>query len=205
MLRATGFDTPYPPARLRRSGCPGWTACWTAWRESLATGDPTSRVPGIPGSSIWGGPGRGHHHRLVVAVGDEVALNQTLCPLETNRPRSRVPSPYAGRIVELGGQGGDTLAVGAVTWCASPGRRQKSVLVGYGTDDRMDTSRRARAKPPCASLPARTPEVDLTAVASSGPDRIVTREDVLACGSHPGHAGTVGSAGRDGQTDDIVP
>jgi pyruvate dehydrogenase E2 component (dihydrolipoamide acetyltransferase) len=118
-----------------------------------------------------------------VAVGDEVTLNQTLCTLETNKAEVEIPSPYVGRVAELGGREGDTLAVGAVL-VRIAGQAQKSVLVGYGTDDRMDTSRRARAKPPVRKL-ARELEVDLTAVAPSGPDRIVTRDDVLAASDAP--------------------
>lgn len=118
-----------------------------------------------------------------VAVGDQVALNQTLCTLETNKAEVEIPSPYAGRVAELGGQQGDTLAVGAVLVRIS-GQAQKSVLVGYGTDDRMDTSRRARAKPPVRKL-AHELQVELAAVAPSGPDRIVTRDDVLAAAATP--------------------
>jgi 2-oxoisovalerate dehydrogenase E2 component (dihydrolipoyl transacylase) len=141
-----------------------------------------------------------------VAVGDDVALNQTLCSVETNKAEVEIPSPYAGRIVELGGAEGDTLAVGAVlvriaTDAPAPasqtpapasqnggGPKRKAVLVGYGTDDAMDTSRRApveggsrpRAKPPVRKLAADL-HVDLAdVVPGSGPDGIVTREDVLA-------------------------
>src|SRR5690242_10793763 len=49
-----------------------------------------------------------------VAVGDDVELNQTLCTVETNKAEVEIPSPYPGRIVELGGAEGDTLAVGSV-------------------------------------------------------------------------------------------
>ena len=49
-----------------------------------------------------------------VAVGDDVELNQTLCTVETNKAEVEIPSPYAGRIVELGGDEGDTLDVGSV-------------------------------------------------------------------------------------------
>ncbi len=49
-----------------------------------------------------------------VAVGDEVELNQMLCTVETNKAEVEIPSPYAGRIVELGGAEGDTLPVGSV-------------------------------------------------------------------------------------------
>ncbi|HEX5143555.1 MAG TPA: dihydrolipoamide acetyltransferase family protein [Mycobacterium sp.] len=49
-----------------------------------------------------------------VAAGDVVELNQTLCTLETAKAEVEIPSPYAGRVVELGGAVGDVLAVGAV-------------------------------------------------------------------------------------------
>lgn len=128
-----------------------------------------------------------------IAVGDTVELNQTLCTVETNKAEVEIPSPYAGQVVELGGTAGDTLAVGAllvriattadeVTNGAAPPR--KPVLVGYGTDDTMDDSRRSptgrpRAKPPVRKLAADL-HVDLTGLTPSGPDGIVTRDDVMA-------------------------
>lgn len=118
-----------------------------------------------------------------VAVGDDVALNQTLCTVETNKAEVEIPSPYAGRVAELGGAAGETLRVGIVLvrieTDAAPGR--KPVLVGYGADDSIDTSRRrARAKPPVRKLAADL-DVDIAAVApGSGPDGIVTRADVVA-------------------------
>ena len=144
-----------------------------------------------------------------VAVGDDVELNQTLCTVETNKAEVEIPSPYAGRIVDLGGAEGDTLTVGSVLVriatpaveavgsagdpapapVASPktgnGTVRKPVLVGYGADDEMDSSRRGsvgerpRAKPPVRRLAAEL-NVDLFAVAGSGPDGVITREDVLA-------------------------
>lgn len=149
-----------------------------------------------------------------VAVGDDVELNQTLCTVETNKAEVEIPSPYAGRIVELGGAEGDTLAVGSVLVRiatespvvaqngAAPAR--KPVLVGYGADDEMDTSRRApaeagvraRAKPPVRKLAAEL-QVDLAALSpGSGPDGIITREDVLAAAGESGDAlGTVAVGG----------
>ncbi|MGV9803371.1 dihydrolipoamide acetyltransferase family protein [Mycobacterium sp. NPDC003449] len=136
-----------------------------------------------------------------VAVGDAVELNQTLCTVETNKAEVEIPSPYAGQVLELGGAAGDTLAVGSLlvriaTTAAQTvngaGTPRKPVLVGYGTDDAMDASRRgrpnpetpppgrARAKPPVRKLAADL-HVDLTALTpGSGPEGIVTREDVLA-------------------------
>jgi pyruvate dehydrogenase E2 component (dihydrolipoamide acetyltransferase) len=144
-----------------------------------------------------------------VAVGDEVELNQTLCTVETNKAEVEIPSPYAGRIVELGGAEGETLTVGSVlvriaTAAAETAGRagnsaeepvalpqsangsvRKPVLVGYGADDEMDTSRRGlvgerpRAKPPVRKLAAEL-NVDLSRVTGSGPDGVITRDDVLA-------------------------
>ncbi|MCV7281182.1 2-oxo acid dehydrogenase subunit E2 [Mycolicibacterium flavescens] len=129
-----------------------------------------------------------------VAVGDDVVLNQTLCTVETNKAEVEIPSPYAGRIVELGGREGETLPVGTLlarieTDAEPPAEKRKPVLVGYGADDAMDSSRRAaappphraraRAKPPVRKLAADL-GVDLGAVTGSGPDGVITREDVLA-------------------------
>nr|WP_090274358.1 dihydrolipoamide acetyltransferase family protein [Mycolicibacterium komanii]CRL67313.1 pyruvate/2-oxoglutarate dehydrogenase complex, dihydrolipoamide acyltransferase component [Mycolicibacterium komanii] len=127
-----------------------------------------------------------------VAVGDDVELNQTLCTVETNKAEVEIPSPYAGRVVELGGREGDTLPVGATlariaTDAEKPTQKRKPVLVGYGADDAMDHSRRtttppqhrARAKPPVRKLAAEL-NVDLAALTGSGPDGVITREDVLA-------------------------
>jgi 2-oxoisovalerate dehydrogenase E2 component (dihydrolipoyl transacylase) len=134
-----------------------------------------------------------------VAVGDSVELNQILCTVETNKAEVEIPSPYAGRIVELGGDDGDTLNVGAVLVRIAtdaeepqspppPPSTRRPVLVGYGADDGMDNSRRGavtpserpRAKPPVRKLAAEL-NVDLTRVApGSGPDGVITREDVLA-------------------------
>ena len=88
-----------------------------------------------------------------VDVGDDVALNQTLCTLETAKAEVEIPSPYAGRVVELGGTAGDVLPVGAVlvridTGVAAGeaktnGAVRNPVLVGYGADAEADSSRRA--------------------------------------------------------------
>jgi pyruvate dehydrogenase E2 component (dihydrolipoamide acetyltransferase) len=102
--------------------------------------------------------------------------------------------------VELGGDEGDTLAVGSVlvriatdtaavaTPQSGSGTARKAVLVGYGADDDMDVSRRMpsppgkrpRAKPSVRKLAAEL-NVDLTRLApGSGPDGVITRENVIA-------------------------
>ena len=143
-----------------------------------------------------------------VAVGDTVELNQVLCTVETNKAAVEIPSPYAGVVTELGGAEGQTLAVGAVLVrfatdapavaepapepqaepTAEPKAKapeRKPVLVGYGADAELDTTRRRpRAKPRVRKLAAEL-HVDLAGVAPSGPDGIVTRQDVLASAHQP--------------------
>jgi pyruvate dehydrogenase E2 component (dihydrolipoamide acetyltransferase) len=145
-----------------------------------------------------------------VAVGDSVDLNQTLCTVETNKAEVEIPSPYPGRIVELGGAEGQTLSVGSVlvrvevtadeaepARPSSHGTGRRPVLVGYGADDAMDTSRRAAvggrplAKPSVRKLAAEL-NVDLAGVTGSGPDGVITREDVVA------------AAGRSAPTPEMV-
>jgi 2-oxoisovalerate dehydrogenase E2 component (dihydrolipoyl transacylase) len=131
----------------------------------------------------------------LVSVGDQVELNQTLCTVETNKAEVEIPSPYAGRIVELGGAEGDTLPVGSllVRFATTVAATREPVLVGYGADDDMDATRRAagrpRAKPPVRKLAADL-NVDMAAIApGSGPDGVITRDDVL--GAAGGSADTM--------------
>ena len=155
-----------------------------------------------------------------VAVGDEVELNQTLCTLETAKAEVEIPSPYAGRVVELGGAVGDVLPVGSllvrvdtrngVAVAETPkadGAVRNPVLVGYGTDADADSSRRnrpprndeaprPRAKPSVRKLAADL-LVDLATVAP-GPDGLISREAVLAA------AGVHGEQ-RPGVSHDVLP
>lgn len=119
-----------------------------------------------------------------VAVGDVVELNQTLCTVETNKAEVEIPSPYAGRITELGGGEGETLAVGTLLVRIETEQRAP-VLVGYGVDDGMDRSRRARAAPKVRKLAADL-AVDLQALQpGSGTDGVITRDDVLGAAGPP--------------------
>lgn len=80
-----------------------------------------------------------------VAVGETVQLNQTIAEVETAKAVVSLPCPFAGRVVELLAQPGDTVPVGAPLIrveheqaagpdAAADGRT--SVLVGYGPEGR---------------------------------------------------------------------
>ncbi len=73
-----------------------------------------------------------------VAVGDDVALNQTLVEIETAKASVEVPCPFAGRVVELIGATGEVLPVGTVILridVASAGASQDPDQPGDGTSD----------------------------------------------------------------------
>ncbi|HZQ30993.1 MAG TPA: dihydrolipoamide acetyltransferase family protein [Mycobacterium sp.] len=124
-----------------------------------------------------------------VDVGDEVELNQTLCSVETAKAEVEIPSPYAGRVVERCGDAGDVIPVGAVLIRidteSAPPQGRNPVLVGYGTDDAMDASRRTssprpRAAPAVRKL-AKDLHVDLAGLQpSTRPNGVISRDDVLA-------------------------
>lgn len=48
----------------------------------------------------------------LVAVGDEIVVDQPIAEVETAKSMVEVPSPYAGTVAELHGQAGETLDVG---------------------------------------------------------------------------------------------
>ena len=108
-----------------------------------------------------------------VAVGDEVALDQEIVEVETAKASVVIPSPFAGEVLELHGEAGDTMQVGAplITFSgadsgasgdesdAEPGEEARTPnLVGYGaTSDRSRRRRRgSRASAP-EPAPAPTP------------------------------------------------
>jgi 2-oxoisovalerate dehydrogenase E2 component (dihydrolipoyl transacylase) len=139
-----------------------------------------------------------------VSAGDDVELNQPLCSVETAKAEVEIPSPFAGRIVEIRGAEGDVLAVGSLLAridtepgaLPSNGASRKPVLVGYGADDALDTSRRRpKAKPSVRKLAADL-LVDLSDV-PPGADGLVSRDAVLA-------AAGVG-AERPGVSYDVLP
>ncbi len=95
-----------------------------------------------------------------VAVGDTVELNQTIADVETAKAVVSLPSPFAGRVVELLAQPGDTVAVGAPLIRVERESSRASVLVGYGPEEEA-ASRRRRSPEARSHSDARPGEADL--------------------------------------------
>jgi hypothetical protein len=110
--RVTGWDTPYPHA-LEWAYFPGPQRVGEAFRKVMGEGaqsDEHSHVIRMP--DIGEGIAEVEIVEWRVAVGDAVAEDQTLCDVMTDKAAVEVPSPVAGRVLELGGPVGQVLAVG---------------------------------------------------------------------------------------------
>jgi len=113
-----------------------------------------------------------------VKPGDEIAVNQIVCEIETAKSLVELPSPFVGVVNELLAQEGDTVQVGApiisvrgegeaaedpvvdeavadvagsvIADDAAPVKN----LVGYGTGPKETVSRRRRGRPAASAEPA---------------------------------------------------
>jgi pyruvate dehydrogenase E2 component (dihydrolipoamide acetyltransferase) len=139
----------------------------------------------------------------LVAAGDDVALNQALVEVETEKAVVELPSPFAGTVVELLAGAGETVAVGspliAIDTAGAPGTEERvPTLVGYGPTEAPPSRRRNRrahrnpspvepprpASRPLAAPPvrfmARQSGIDLADVTGHGPGGTITRDDLAA-------------------------
>lgn len=144
-----------------------------------------------------------------VEVGDVVVVDQPVADVETAKATVELPSPYAGTVTARHASVGDDVAVGQplVTvevdapagHAGVSGAQPDRLLVGYGAAEGngkedneagrqvsagraappRDGSDRPLAKPPVRKL-AKDLGVDLADVPASGPDGVVTRQDVEA-------------------------
>lgn len=133
-----------------------------------------------------------------VAVGDTVELNQNLCEVETAKALVELPSPFAGTVVALLVEEGDTALVGdPLIEIAAANPSGAGILVGTGplahrpsrirrADYPPMTPARSAAAPgradakPAARQLARELGIDLLTVPGSGPGGVVTAADVHA-------------------------
>lgn len=119
--------------------------------------------------------------RWLVAVGDEVVVDQPVVEVETAKSIVEVPSPYAGRVSELHGEEGGTVAVGAPLISVEPvsvsaavaGETYReeeragsgNVLIGYGTPEGAGSGRRRRPRTAPAA-PSTAPQSTVPRVSS---------------------------------------
>jgi len=150
--------------------------------------------------------------RWHVAVGDHVAVDQPMVAMETAKAVVEVPAPFEGVIAALHGNPGDTIATGAPlvdfqasaadtappathsAGAAPPATAQggvvgqmpesDEVLAAPATHAARGARGRTRAVPAAREL-ARRMNVDIDSLAGSGPNGLVTLDDVLGATQSP--------------------
>jgi 2-oxoisovalerate dehydrogenase E2 component (dihydrolipoyl transacylase) len=141
-----------------------------------------------------------------VAVGEQVTEDQPLVDMLTEKAAVEIPSPVSGRVLELRGQPGDKIAVGAILVVidtegaaaaeAAPQAPQAPAVAARTAPATAATAAVAAApvlneKPqasPAVRKLARELGVDLTRLAGSGPRGRILREDVQSCQGAPAAA-----------------
>lgn len=125
--------------------------------------------------------------RWLVDVGQEVAEDQPLVEVMTDKATVELPAPVAGRIVERYGAEGETVAVGAVLVAIAPAgastagdavSETATVSVETVHDKTGHSSPASVLATPAVRRLARTRGVELTHVAGTGPGGRITVEDV---------------------------
>ena len=117
-------------------------------------------------------------------MGDSVAEDQTLCDVMTDKAAVEVPSPVAGRVVELGGEVGQVMAVGSVLIrIETAARRPRKRGAGAAAASRCRAAslgasrgtaavaRRAAPPPPAATHRRRRPHATTAAGGGSATPR----------------------------------
>jgi pyruvate dehydrogenase E2 component (dihydrolipoamide acetyltransferase) len=124
----------------------------------------------------------------LVGVGDNIAANQPLVEVETDKAVVEIPAPRAGMVLHIGAEPGSTIHVGDLlavignegeSWEPVPGPASPTATsepdTPAVTPDRGEAPTRAM---PVVRKLARELGVDLAAIAGSGPGGTITREDV---------------------------
>ena len=125
-----------------------------------------------------------------VKVGDEVAADQGLVDMETAKAVVEITSPFAGVVLYVGGDEGDTVEVGDVLFVVGDAGEEweevaSSQLPVASQDEQQTNQSSAEAVPSVKATPmirklARDEGVDLASVAGSGGGGAITRADVVA-------------------------
>lgn len=136
----------------------------------------------------------------LVAVGSEIAVDDPVATVETEKTAVELPSPFAGRVLRRHGEAKDRIAVGSplITIRGRPTAATPTMhLVGQHRDPvppavrrELLASIRLPEKPerdrvvaaPAVRRLARELGVDLHAVAGTGRGGAISRDDVLAAG-----------------------
>ena len=159
---------------------------------------------------------------VFVTVGDKIAEGDPLLEVETDKAVTAIPSPYTGAVSEVRVAAGDAVHVGDVLVVFEGGAAQPAATDKTAAQSQSSTpqaapaeaalkpaGRPAQAEPagdgrrrpvpasPATRRLARELGVDLQAVRPTGPERLVTAEDVRR---HAENAPPAGEGGTEAET-----
>jgi pyruvate dehydrogenase E2 component (dihydrolipoamide acetyltransferase) len=133
-----------------------------------------------------------------VAVGDTVELDQTICSLETDKSVVEMTTPHRGTVLQLGGEVGDLIEVGAPLLVVGEPGEAAEIDAGSaaaapdahpeGRVDESDAPGSAKVASPVLRKLAGNLGVDVGSLAGTGPGGRVTRDDVVVAGGRNGRA-----------------
>jgi pyruvate dehydrogenase E2 component (dihydrolipoamide acetyltransferase) len=134
-----------------------------------------------------------------VAVGDEIATDQALVDIETAKAVVEITSPFAGVVLYVGGDEGDTVNVGEVLFVVGEAGEAWEEVESPESRVESQTKKSEAQVVAAGSLPAvkatpmirklaRDQWVDLATVTGTGGGGAITRADVLAAARTTGPA-----------------
>ncbi len=118
-------------------------------------------------------------------VGDAVKVDEALVEVDSDKASVEVPSPVAGRIVELLVAEGAEVAIGQAIVRVEEGAVAESVPAAAATVAASNDSGKPAPSSPSVRSAAREAGVDVNSVAGSGPGGRVTKADVSAAAQKP--------------------
>ena len=127
--------------------------------------------------------------RWLVAEGDEIAEDQPLVEIQTDKTTVEIPSPAAGTVTSILVAEGDVVPVGTVLVviggeAAEPPPRPSGHVPGQPRRSRRDAPGRVQATPLVRRI-AQELGVDLASVTPTGPGGRITEDDVRAAAGSP--------------------
>jgi pyruvate dehydrogenase E2 component (dihydrolipoamide acetyltransferase) len=158
--------------------------------------------------------------RWLVEEGDEVAEDDLLVEVITDKATAEIPSPFAGKVERIHVKAGDVVPVGTVLITIGDGATaptdrpaatptelrvppapptppgpgpEFAVTSAAGRSEVVEPDRAVKAMPPVRKL-ARELDIDLSQVAGSGPDGRIERGDVEAYAGRQAETGATGVA-----------
>ncbi len=133
-----------------------------------------------------------------VVAGDRVAEDQPLVDVQTDKAIVTIPCPVTGTVLELRGEPGDRVAVGATLAIFENEDRSRVTSPAAAPPTPVPVSMPGNGKPlasPAVRKLARSAGVELGSVAGSGPAGRITREDVEAAVGRRGEGTPTPAAG----------